>query len=278
MRLVPPKGGACEAVPFFKWDGLSFFQAAKSVRPVESETTMSNENGNGERRSDEVRLPNSRRIYVEGSAGARVPFREVSLSPTRQPNGSVEANEPVRVYDTSGPWGDPEMKCDVRDGLPALRREWIVARGDVEEYEGREVVPQDDGYLTEGAAEYAKNRDKGKLEPFPGLRRSPLRARAGACVTQMHYAKRGIITPEMEFVALRENMGREAALDAAREKSRDDRSSLASRASRPELRRGSPFIRHARVRAPRGCARARDHPRERQSSRKPSRWQSVATF
>ena len=190
-------------------------------------TTMSNDNGKDERQSDEVRLPNSRRVYVEGGAGsARVPFREISLSPTKQPDGRVEENEPVRVYDTSGPWGDPQVRCDVRDGLPALRRKWILARGDVEEYEGREIMPQDDGYLTEGAAEYAKNRDKGKLEPFPGLRRSPLRARAGACVTQMHYARRGIITPEMEFVALRENMGRDAALDAVRAQSRDDRSSL----------------------------------------------------
>ena len=110
-----------------------------------------------ERRSDEVRLPNSERVYVEGKTeGVRVPFREVSLQPTRMPDGRVEANEPVRVYDTSGPWGDPEVRCDVRDGLAALRREWILARGDVEEYEGREVLPQDDGYLTKGAAELAK--------------------------------------------------------------------------------------------------------------------------
>ncbi|HKG12909.1 MAG TPA: phosphomethylpyrimidine synthase ThiC [Pyrinomonadaceae bacterium] len=180
-----------------------------------------------ERQSADVRLPNSQRIYVEGGTeGVRVPFREVSLQPTRMPDGRVEANEPVRVYDTSGPWGDPEVTCDVRDGLAALRREWILARGDVEEYEGREVAPQDDGYLTEGAAEFAKNKDRGRLEPFPGLRRAPLRARPGACVTQMHYAKRGIVTPEMEFVALRENMGREQALHATREHARDDRSSL----------------------------------------------------
>jgi phosphomethylpyrimidine synthase len=181
----------------------------------------------GERQSADVRLPNSQRIYVEGRAeGVSVPFREVSLQPTRMPDGRVEENEPVRVYDTSGPWGDPDVRCDVRDGLSALRREWILARGDVEEYEGREVEPQDDGYLTEGAAEFAKQKDRGRLEPFPGLRRAPLRARAGACVTQMHYAKRGIVTPEMEFVALRENMGREAALHAIASHTRDDRSSL----------------------------------------------------
>src|SRR5437763_7135966 len=184
-------------------------------------------NGKAERQSGDVRLPNSRRVYVEGeTAGLRVPFREISLQPTRLTDGRVEENESVRVYDTAGPWGEPEVKCDVRDGLPALRREWILARGDVEEYEGRVISPQDDGYLTEGAAEYAKNRDKGKLEPFPGLRRAPLRAKPGACVTQMHYARRGVVTPEMEFVALRENMGREAALHAMREHARDDRSSL----------------------------------------------------
>ncbi len=197
---------------------------------------MSNANGesNGggrkdsdaERQSADVRLPNSRRIYVEGEGGVRVPFREVSLQPTRLPDGRVEENEPVRVYDTSGPWGDPEVKCDVSAGLPGLRRDWILARGDVEEYEGRDVLPQDDGYLTEGAAEFAKVKDRGRLEPFPGLKRAPLRARAGACVTQMHYARRGVVTPEMEFVALRENMGRRAALHAMREHTRDDRSSL----------------------------------------------------
>jgi phosphomethylpyrimidine synthase len=190
------------------------------------EIRSANGNENGERQSADVRLPNSRRIYVETGAGARVPFREISLQPTRVAEGRVEENEAVRVYDTSGPWGDPDVRCDVRDGLPALRREWILARGDVEEYEGREVVPQDDGYLTEGAAEFAKNKDRGRLEPFPSPRRSPLRAKTGACVTQMHYAKRGIVTPEMEFVALRENIGRAASLHAGRDGERDDRGSL----------------------------------------------------
>ncbi|HEX8069903.1 MAG TPA: phosphomethylpyrimidine synthase ThiC [Pyrinomonadaceae bacterium] len=184
-------------------------------------------NEKNERTSAEVRWPNSARVYVAGETpGVRVPFREVTLNPTRQPDGRVEANEPVRVYETSGPWGDPEVKCDERAGLPALRRDWIVGRGDVEEYEGREVKPEDDGYLTAGAAEYAQTKTKGRLEYFPGLRRAPLRARAGRRVTQMHYARRGEITPEMEFVALRENMGRELALHAMREHSRDDRSSL----------------------------------------------------
>jgi phosphomethylpyrimidine synthase len=187
---------------------------------------MNSNGNNGENgRGVTAQFPASRRVYAGGDH-LRVPFREISLQPTRLPDGRVEPNEPVRVYDTSGPWGDPDFAGDVRTGLPALRREWILSRGDVEEYEGREVLPQDDGYLTAGAAEFARHKDKSRLEHFPGLRRRPLRARAGSCVTQMHYARRGIVTPEMEFVALRENMGRAAALDAAREASRDDRSSL----------------------------------------------------
>src|SRR5829696_2458955 len=213
--------------------GTAVHVCAPERRRAESEKSpMSKGNGdaagqndNGERQSADVRLPNSRRVYV-GSEGLRVPFREVSLQPTRLPDGRVEENEPVRVYDTSGPWGDPDVRCDVSAGLQPLRRDWILARADVEEYEGREVLPQDDGYLTEGAAEFAKVKDRGKLEPFPGLRRAPLRAKPGACVTQMHYARRGVVTPEMEFVALRENMGREQALHAMREHTKDDRSSL----------------------------------------------------
>jgi phosphomethylpyrimidine synthase len=177
-----------------------------------------------EKSTDEVRLPNSRKVYVLGKgAGVRVPFREISQNQTRNFNGSVEENPPVRVYDTSGPWDDPNVRCDVREGLAALRREWILARGDTEEYEGRTVKPLDNGYLTAGAEEYARAREKGRLEEFPGLRRSPLRAKLGQRVTQMHYARRGIITPEMEFIAIRENMGREAALDMAQSV---DRSSL----------------------------------------------------
>ena len=174
-------------------------------------------NGNGQ-----IQFPHSRRIYVEGSRPEiRVPFREIHLNPTRSMNNTIEENEPVRVYDSSGPWGDPESKCTSTDGLPGLRREWIVGRGDVEEYEGREILPQDDGYLTENAREYA--REKAKFEPYPGLRRMPLRARAGHAVTQIAYAKRGIITPEMEFIAVRENMGRQAAFEAAQN---GDRSAL----------------------------------------------------
>ena len=172
--------------------------------------------------SIEEGLPNSSRVYVEGQqAGVRVPFREITQTPTRNFDGALIENPPVRVYDTSGPWGDPSVNCDVTEGLPALRREWILARADVEEYEGREQKPIDDGYLTFDAANRARVKDVGKLEDFPALCRAPLRAKPGACVTQLHYARQGIITPEMEFIAIRENLGRTNQLAQS-----DDRSSV----------------------------------------------------
>jgi phosphomethylpyrimidine synthase len=175
-----------------------------------------------EKRSDEVRLPNSQKVYVAGSRdGVRVPFREVHQHATKNFNGTIEENPPVRVYDTSGPWDDSAVRCDVREGLPALRGEWIIARGDVEEYVGRKVLPEDNGYLTAGAEEFAREKERGRLEEFPGLRRAPLRARQGERVTQMHYARRGLITPEMEFIAIRENLGREAAFEALSNGQRD---------------------------------------------------------
>ncbi len=158
---------------------------------------------------------NSKRIYTEGSQpGVLVPFREISQHVTKSFDGNIEVNEPVRVYDASGPWGDPAFKGDVRDGLTPLRLEWICARGDIEEYEGRSIQPIDNGYRSADEATYAREKAKGKLEEFPGLRRQPLRAKPGRAVTQMHYAKKGIITPEMEFIAIRENLGRQAAFDA----------------------------------------------------------------
>src|SRR5882724_8949428 len=99
--------------------------------------------------SNDQPLPNSRRIYVEGKQpGVRVPFREIAQNQTRNFSGSLEENPPVRVYDTSGPWGDSSINGDVREGLSPLRGSWIFARGNVEEYEGRELKPIDDGYLT----------------------------------------------------------------------------------------------------------------------------------
>src|SRR5437016_11146433 len=157
----------------------------------------------------ETQLPNSRRIYIDGQQrDVRVPFREIDQNPTRNFKDELEENPPVRVYDTSGPYGDPSIATDVRDGLKPLRRDWIVGRSNVEEYEGRAIQPIDDGYLTFDAADQARQKEKGRLEDFPALRRTPLRAKSGSCVTQMHYAKRGIITPEMEFIAIRENLGR----------------------------------------------------------------------
>jgi phosphomethylpyrimidine synthase len=185
---------------------------------------MTTSNNSEPHSESKFQFPSSARIYVEGSSpDIRVPMREVHLNVTRGVNGSVEENPPVRVYDPSGPWGDPNATCSVHDGLPALRREWIIARGDIEEYDGRDVLPQDDGYLTEGAREYALVKDKGRLDPFPGARRRPLRAKPGCAVTQMHYARRGIITPEMEFIAIRENMGRARAFESAKN---GDRSTL----------------------------------------------------
>jgi phosphomethylpyrimidine synthase len=185
---------------------------------------MSRTDNSDRHTGSKFQFPNSRRVYVQGGRpGLRVPMREIRLNLTRGVNGAVEENSPLRVYDSSGPWGDPDARCDVHEGLPAVRREWITSRGDVEEYEGRKVQPQDDGYLTEGAREYAINKDKGRLDPFPGLRRKPLRAKPGQAVTQMRYARRGIITPEMEFVAIRENLGRQAAFEAAKD---DDRGRL----------------------------------------------------
>jgi phosphomethylpyrimidine synthase len=174
------------------------------MKPSATETTATT--------SDQP-LPNSRRVYVAGEQpGVRVPFREISQNQTRNFDNTLADNPAVRVYDTSGPWGDPSMQSDVREGLPSLRRHWILARGDVEEYEGRELKPIDDGYLTFDAASQARQKAKAsgpyRLEDFPALSRTPLRARSGKCVTQMHYARRGIVTPEMEFIAIRENLGR----------------------------------------------------------------------
>ena len=164
-----------------------------------------------EPRSDEP-LPNSRKVFAVGRIhkDLRVPFREVTLAPTRGPDGRTESNAPVRVYDTSGPWGDPDLAPDVREGMPALREKWVLRRGDVERYEGRDVRPADNGYLSRVHEAGAEARDgRGRLEPFPGLRRRPLRANQDHPVTQLWYAQQGIVTPEMEFVAIRENLGRE---------------------------------------------------------------------
>lgn len=140
-------------------------------------------------------LPGSRKIHVAGTLfpDIRVAMREVVLEPT--------ANEPpVRIYDTSGPYTDASATIDISAGLPPLRTPWIEARGDVERYPGREVKPEDNGIFG------------GKKQPdtpeFPHVNKMPWRAKSGHAVTQLAYARRGIITPEMEYVAIRENIGR----------------------------------------------------------------------
>ena len=194
---------------------------------MDQKSAISSRNS-AEQTSDNIRLPASSKTYVETKGSAvnhnkqnlKVPFREIVLTPSKALDGSIEENPPVRVYDTSGPWTDPEQKHNVRDGLPALRRDWVVTRGDVEEYEG---------------SNYAFTRDprrpditpKGLTQTeFPGLRRAPLRAKPGHAVTQMHYAREGIITPEMEFVAIRENLGRMSDGGLLARTERSDRSSL----------------------------------------------------
>ena len=163
-------------------------------------------------------LPNSTRVYLQGRIhpDVRVPVREIALSPTKTFSGELEANAPVRVYDCSGPWGDPAFTGTSDEGLPTPRAKWVADRKDVEAYDGREVLPQDNGYLSGKHAEYASKAEKNRLVEFPGLRgqrRRPLRASAGHPVTQLWYARQGIITPEMEFIAIRENLGRAEIAD-----------------------------------------------------------------
>jgi phosphomethylpyrimidine synthase len=171
-------------------------------------------------------LPASTRVYVEGTLpGVRVPMREITVSDTKTYSGKIEPNEAVRVYDCAGAWGDPAFHGKPEEGLPLPRLEWIRSRGDVEEYEGREVKPQDNGYLSGKHAEYASKAERNRLVEFPGLngqRRKPLRASAGHPVTQLWYARQGIITPEMEFIAIRENMGRAKISEMSQDIRRND--------------------------------------------------------
>jgi phosphomethylpyrimidine synthase len=140
----------------------------------------------------------SRKVYLQGSrADIQVPFREISLSDTPSAFGA-DQNPPVVVYDTSGPYTDPNVNIDIRNGLPALRAAWIMERGDVEQLDG---PTSEFGHQRLVDPELSKMRFN--------LHRKPLRAKAGANVSQMHYARKGIITPEMEFIAIRENQRRE---------------------------------------------------------------------
>ncbi len=135
-------------------------------------------------------IPGSKKVYVQGTLHPhiRVPMRQITLS----------TEEELLVYDTSGVFTDPAVDIDVTQGITPIRREWLVGRGDVEAYEGRIIKPVDNGYQSDEQLDYVTAGSR-------GLHRTPLRAKKGKNVTQMHYARKGIITPEMEFVAIREN-------------------------------------------------------------------------
>ena len=151
-------------------------------------------------------FPNSTKVFIEGSRpDIRVPMRSIAQGDTPSSFGG-ERNPPVFVYDTSGPYTDPSARIDIRRGLPALRRGWIAERGDTEELAG-----PSSSYGAQRLADPAL--DSLRFE----LTRKPRRAKSGANVTQMHYARQGIVTPEMEFVALRENLRRQEYLASLRE-------------------------------------------------------------
>jgi phosphomethylpyrimidine synthase len=171
--------------------------------------------GNGDRTGKEDRKndpvlsrapisPNSRKVYIPGKLhpDIRVPFREIKLAPTVVHDGNnaprYEINEPVLAYDTSGPYTDPAADIDIRRGLAPIRAKWIWDRDDVEFYQGRPVRPIDNGFKD---ADRAAQRP---IEQFPNAPKRVLRARPGRNVSQMHYARKGIITPEMEYIAVRE--------------------------------------------------------------------------
>ena len=229
MQVILPQGVRNEFLPEYvpfspkpllpdqRAGGFFFFANAPSIMITPQDTPATS----GKALSGEAIFPKSRRVYAAGKfhPDLRVPLREIELSDTVRPDGQRETNDPVRVYDTSGPWGDPDFSGDPEKGLPPLRREWILSRGDVQEYEGRAIRPEDNGYLSDDHADrYNKKLNQvNQLKEYPGLRRKPLRSSSGEPVTQMHYAKKGIVTPEMEFIAIRENLGREAAYRAIKD-------------------------------------------------------------
>ena len=185
---------------------------------------MTTSNGNGNRNgnrhgatNEKVNIstdpisPKSKKVYVSGTihSDIKVPFREISLSASTTVNGNGNGNgngyhieqeeSSLIVYDTSRPYTDPDAKIDIREGLEPIRLPWIIGRGDVEYYDARKIEPKDDGY---------REGENPNTERFPKTRDKVLRAKPGQNVSQMYYAKRGIITPEMEFIAIRENQKR----------------------------------------------------------------------
>ena len=151
-------------------------------------------------------FPASRKVHVQGTqAGVRVPMREISLTATKSMNGGASSvNEPITIYDTSGPYTDPDISINAQAGLAPYRRNWVMGRNDVVE-------------LLDISSQYGRARAADpKLDElrFQHIRK-PLRAKPGMNVTQIHYARKGIVTPEMEFIAIRENQSREVAREQA---------------------------------------------------------------
>ena len=179
--------------------------------------TKSKFNGNGNRHgatNERVEIstkpisPNSKKVYINGTQhpDIKVPFREIFLSTSKTAAGNGNGNHnqnvgsSVLVYDTSGSYTDPDVSINIREGLKPIRLPWITDRKDVEYYDARSILPKDDGY---------REGENPNTERFPKTRKQVLRAKPGQNVSQMHYAKKGIITPEMEFIAIRENQKRD---------------------------------------------------------------------
>lgn len=185
----------------------------------------SKSNGNGRHGATDEKVeistdpisPNSKKVYVSGALHPeiKVPFREISLSSatTEDKNDHHKDNDEssILVYDTSGPYTDPNVKIDIREGLQPIRLPWITGREDVEYYDARTIMPKDDGY---------RDGENPNTERFPKTRVKVLRSKQGQNVTQMHYAKKGIITPEMEFIAIRENQKRKQWTENAERENR----------------------------------------------------------
>ena len=185
----------------------------------------SKSNGNGRHGATDEKVeistdpisPNSKKVYVSGALHPeiKVPFREISLSSstTEDKNDHHKDNDEssILVYDTSGPYTDPNVKIDIREGLQPIRLPWITGREDVEYYDARTIMPKDDGY---------RDGENPNTERFPKTRVKVLRSKTGQNVTQMHYAKKGIITPEMEFIAIRENQKRKQWTENAERENR----------------------------------------------------------
>ncbi|MGI2295402.1 phosphomethylpyrimidine synthase ThiC [Paenibacillus sp. GXUN7292] len=153
-------------------------------------------------------LPGSKKVFITGSdPSIQVPMREIALASSTDRSGTEYPNEPVRVYDSSGPYTDESYIADVRAGLPLLRKKWIEQRRDVERYEARAIRPEDNGFSSEDSML------KRGIEQFPLVNARPYRALPGKNVTQLHYARKGIVTPEMEFIAIREGMEPEFVRD-----------------------------------------------------------------